>query len=135
MTTRHAPPLNAADDYATLKEVVRALAREAGWIATFMPKPFAEWGGNGLHLHLSLWDPAGEHDLTVGEKTDEPLSQLGRHFLGGLLAHASSLTGIGAPTVNSYKRLLPGSWAPAHPEPLAAAPTLPKAASRGPVRP
>ena len=114
MTTRHEPPIKAADDYATLKEVVRALAREAGWIATFMPKPYAEWAGNGLHLHLSLWDPAGKRDLTIGEKDDVPLSKLGRHFMGGLLAHARSLTGIGAPTVNSYKRLLPGSWAPAH---------------------
>jgi glutamine synthetase len=114
MTTRRAPPIKAADDYLTLKEVVRALAREAGWIATFMPKPYAEWAGNGLHLHLSLWDRDGAHDLSMGEAEDEPLSPLGRHFLGGLLAHAHALTGIGAPTVNSYKRLLPGSWAPAH---------------------
>jgi glutamine synthetase len=114
MTTHHAAPVKAADDYITLKEVVRALAREAGWIATFMPKPYAEWAGNGLHLHLSLWDPDGRNDLGVGESDDQPLSGLGRHFLGGLLAHARALTGVGAPTVNSYKRLLPGSWAPAH---------------------
>jgi glutamine synthetase len=114
MTTRQAAPIKAADDYLTLKEVVRALAREAGWIVTFMPKPYAEWAGNGLHLHISLWDPEGQRDLSMGEADDEPLSPLGRHFLGGLLAHAHSLTGIGAPTVNSYKRLLPGSWAPAH---------------------
>jgi len=114
MTTRHASPVKAADDYITLKEVVRALAREAGWIATFMPKPFAEWAGNGLHMHISLWDLDGQNDLSIGESDDEPLSQLGRHFIGGLLAHARALTGIGAPTVNSYKRLLPGSWAPAH---------------------
>lgn len=114
MTTRHVPPIKAADDYLTLKEVVRALAREAGWIATFMPKPYAEWAGNGLHLHMSLWDLEGKKDLSMGESDDEPLSQLGRHFMGGLLAHADALTGVGAPTVNSYKRLLPGSWAPAH---------------------
>jgi len=114
MNTRHAPPIKAADDYLTLKEVVRALASEAGWIATFMPKPYAETSGNGLHLHLSLCDLDGKKDLSMGEADDEPLSQLGRHFLGGLLAHANSLTGVGAPTVNSYKRLLPGSWAPAH---------------------
>lgn len=114
MTTRHASPVKAADDYITLKEVVRALAREAGWIVTFMPKPFAEWAGNGLHLHISLWDLDGRNDLSIGESDDEPLSQLGRHFMGGLLTHAHALTGIGAPTVNSYKRLLPGSWAPAH---------------------
>ena len=114
MTTHHISPIKAADDYLTLKEVVRSLAREAGWIATFMPKPYAEWAGNGLHLHLSLWDSDGQHDLSMGETEDAPLSPLGRHFTGGLLAHAHALTGIGAPTVNSYKRLLPGSWAPAH---------------------
>ncbi|MCK5315051.1 MAG: glutamine synthetase [Anaerolineales bacterium] len=114
MTTRHTPPIKAADDYLTLKEVVRALACEAGWIATFMPKPYAEWAGNGLHLHISLWDLDGKNDLSMGETENEPVSLLGRHFLGGLLAHAHALTGIGAPTVNSYKRLLPGSWAPAH---------------------
>jgi glutamine synthetase len=114
MTTHHTAPIKAADDYLTLKEVVRSLARQAGWIATFMPKPFAEYAGNGLHLHLSLWDQEGKQDLSKGKTDDEPLSSLGRHFVGGLLAHADSLTGIGAPIVNSYKRLLPGSWAPAH---------------------
>jgi len=114
MTTRHTSPIKAGDDYLTLKEVVRSLAREAGWTATFMPKPFAEWAGNGLHLHLSLWDREGKNDLSVGEKDDEPLSPLGRNFVGGLLTHADALTGIGATIVNSYKRLLPGSWAPAH---------------------
>jgi glutamine synthetase len=114
MTTSHAEPLKAVDDYLTLKEVVRALAREAGWVATFMPKPYAHLPGNGLHIHLSLWDRAGERDLTKGETDDQPLSETGRYFVGGLLAHAQALTGLGAPLVNSYKRLLPGSWAPAH---------------------
>lgn len=114
MTTGHTSPLKAADDYLTLKEVVRSLSRRAGWTATFMPKPYAEWAGNGLHLHLSLWDLEGKNDLSKGEKENEPLSPLGRKFVGGLLAHARALNGTGATIVNSYKRLLPGSWAPAH---------------------
>lgn len=114
MSTYHATPLKAVDDYLTLKEVVSALAREAGWIATFMPKPFSHLAGNGLHIHLSVWDAEGQNDLTKGEADDEPLSELGYHFVGGLLEHAHALTGLGAPLVNSYKRLLPGSWAPAH---------------------
>ena len=113
-TTRYAEPFKAVDDYLTFKEVVRALARKAGWVASFMPKPYAHWPGNGLHLHLSLWDAEGKRDLSMGETDDEPLSPLGRHFLGGLLAHAPALAGAGSPIVNSYKRLLPGSWAPAH---------------------
>jgi glutamine synthetase len=93
---------------------VRSLAREAGWIASFMPKPYAHLPGCGLHLHMSLWDADGKRDLSIGEADDEPLSPLGLYFLGGLLAHAPALAGVGSPIVNSYKRLLPGSWSPAH---------------------
>jgi glutamine synthetase len=113
-TTRYDEPFKAVDDYLTFKELVRALARDAGWVATFMPKPYAHLPGNGLHLHLSVWDTGGKRDLSMGETDDEPLSPLGQHFLGGLLAHAPALAGAGSPIVNSYKRLLPGSWAPAH---------------------
>ena len=109
-TTRYAEPLKAVDDYLTFKEVVRALAREAGWVASFMPKPYAHMPGCGLHLHISLWDQEGQRDLSIGETDDQPLSRLGRHFVAGLLAHAPALAGAGAPIVNSYKRLLPGSW-------------------------
>lgn len=113
-TTRYDEPLKAVDDYLTFKEVVRALAREAGWVASFMPKPYAHLPGCGLHLHLSLWDAEGKRDLSMGGADDEPLSAMGRHFLGGLLNHAPALAGVGSPIVNSYKRLLPGSWSPAH---------------------
>jgi glutamine synthetase len=113
-TTRYAEPLKAVDDYLTFKEVVRALARQAGWVASFMPKPYAHLPGCGLHLHLSVWDVKGTRDLSMGETDDAVLSPLGRHFLGGLLAHAPGLAGVGSPIVNSYKRLLPGSWSPAH---------------------
>jgi glutamine synthetase len=113
-TTRYAEPLKAVDDYLTFKEVVRALARQAGWVASFMPKPYAHLPGCGLHLHLSVWDVKGTRDLSMGETDDAVLSSLGRHFLGGLLAHAPGLAGVGSPIVNSYKRLLPGSWSPAH---------------------
>ena len=113
-STRHGDPIRAVDQYLIYKQVVRALARDAGMIATFMPKPYAHLPGNGLHVHLSLWDTAGQQDLTVGANANEPLSAIGQHFVGGLLAHARALTGVGACTVNSYKRLLPASWAPAH---------------------
>lgn len=113
-TTRYAEPLRAVDDYLTFKEVVRSLVRQAGYIASFMPKPFAHLPGCGLHLHLSLWDQQGQKDLSIGQTESEPLSPLGRHFVGGLLAHAPALAGAGSPTVNSYKRLQPGSWSPAH---------------------
>jgi len=113
-TTHYDEAMKAADDFCTFKEVVRAVARDAGLVASFMPKPYADMPGCGLHVHLSLWDAAGKRELSMGESDKEPLSPVGRQFLGGLLAHAAALTAVGAPLVNSYKRLLPGSWAPAH---------------------
>jgi glutamine synthetase len=113
-STLHGDPITAVDNYLTFKEVVRASAREAGLIASFMPKPYAQSPGNGLHVHMSLWDLEGKKDLSRGEQDDEPLSELGGHFVGGLIGHAAALAGAGSPTVNSYKRLLPGSWSPAH---------------------
>jgi glutamine synthetase len=108
----HQPPLRAADDLMTVKEELRALARDAGFIATFMPKPYADMPGSGLHVHLGALSSDGrnamEGDGAVG------LSPLGASFIAGLLKHARGLSGLAAPTVNSYKRLLPGSWAPSH---------------------
>ena len=92
-------PLNGADRTVLFNYVTQKTAEEFGYRATFMPKPFAEWAGNGLHLHLSLWDKGGTNDLSKGQADDEPLSPLGRHFVGGLLSHAHALTGIGAPTL------------------------------------
>ncbi|HEX5503105.1 MAG TPA: glutamine synthetase family protein [Thermomicrobiales bacterium] len=109
----HRPPRQAADDLLTFRETVKALARDAGLVASFMPKPFAHLAGSGVHVHLSLWDREGREDRSAG---DAPLG-LSRElaaFLAGVLAHAPALCGVAAPTVNSYKRLLPGSWAPAH---------------------
>ncbi len=109
----HETPLKAADDLLTLRETTRIMARDAGLLATFMPKPFAEAAGNGVHLHLSLRAADGATDRSSG---DGPLGLSGElaHFLGGVLAHARALCGVSAPTVNSYKRLQPASWAPAH---------------------
>jgi len=109
----HEPPIKAADDLLTFRETVKALARRCGLIASFMPKPYEHLAGNGLHVHLSLWDTKGNEDRSAG---DGPLglSAAMTQFIAGVLAHAPALCGVFAPTVNSYKRLLPGSWAPAH---------------------
>lgn len=110
---RHETPLKAADDLLTFRETVKALARDAGLVASFMPKPFADAAGNGVHVHFSLWDETGQTSRSEG---DGPLglSPELTHFLAGVLAHAPALCGVAAPTVNSYKRLQPASWAPAH---------------------
>jgi len=109
----HEPPMKAADDLVTFRETVKALARDAGLVATFMPKPFEQLAGSGVHVHLSLWDREGNDSRSEG---DGPagLSRELATFMAGVLAHAEAICGVAAPTVNSYKRLQPGSWAPAH---------------------
>ncbi|MGH9174136.1 MAG: glutamine synthetase family protein, partial [Vicinamibacterales bacterium] len=109
----HEHPLKAADDLVTFRETVKALARDAGLVASFMPKPYEHLAGNGVHVHLSLWERDGSTSRSEG---DGPLglSRELAHFTAGVLAHAPAICGVAAPTVNSYKRLLPGSWAPAH---------------------
>jgi glutamine synthetase len=69
--------------------------------------------GSGVHLHLSLWDAAGEMSRSEGDGPLGLSTEL-THFMAGVLVHARAVCGVAAPTVNSYKRLLPGSWAPAH---------------------
>jgi glutamine synthetase len=114
MSVRHRDPMGAVDDYFSLKEAVRDLAREAGYVATFMPKPYHEWIGSSLHVHLSLWDVDGTQDVTASDRDDASLSDVANQFLGGILCHIEALTALGSPIVNSYKRLQPGSWAPAN---------------------
>jgi glutamine synthetase len=106
-------PLAAVDGYLMARDLVKALARERGIVATFMPKPRADLAGNGLHVHLSLTDAHG-HAVLPDSTDPGALSEIGRAVVAGLLAHATGQAGLGSPTPNSYKRLLPGSWAPAH---------------------
>ena len=113
-TVKYGTPMQAADQFLISKEVTRALALQHGVIASYMPKPFAELPGNGLHIHAALWNADSGDNLMSGGSTENPLSDMGEHFVGGLLNHAAGLAGVGAPTVNSYKRLQPGVWAPAH---------------------
>lgn len=112
----HSDALKTADAIVTYKAIVRALAAKIGYSATFMPKPFGEMNGNGMHFHLSIWE--GESNLFSSDKINK-ISDIGKQFLAGILSHAPALTVIVAPTVNSYKRLVPGyeapvyiSWAP-----------------------
>ena len=103
---RYADPLTTSDRVIVFRYMVHSLAAEAGMLATFMPKPFSHLTGNGLHMHLSLWDPSG-HEL-CGAEDDERglgLSELGYSFIAGLLEHAEALCAVTCPTVNSYKRL------------------------------
>lgn len=99
-----------ADNLMIYKYVVKNVARKHGLTATFMPKPLFEDNASGMHVHQSLWK--GEANLFYSAADYADLSDLGRHYIGGLLRHAWALCGLCAPTTNSYRRLVPGYEAP-----------------------
>jgi glutamine synthetase len=102
--------LHAADDLQLFKYIVKNTAWQAGHTVTFMPKPLFGDNGSGMHCHQSLWRD-GE-PLFYDEAGYAGLSDVGRHYVGGLLHHAPSLLAFTNPTVNSYTRLVPGFEAP-----------------------
>jgi glutamine synthetase len=99
-----------ADNLMIYKYVVKNVARARGMTATFMPKPLFDDNGSGMHVHQSIWN--GDTPLFYGEGDYAGLSQMGRHYIGGLLKHTAALCAIVAPTTNSYHRLVPGFEAP-----------------------
>lgn len=103
----------AADHIQTFKMVVKTVARRYGLYATFMPKPLNGVNGSGMHMNMSLFDKDGNNAF-YDENGDGQLSQTAYYFLGGLLKHAKALTAVCNPTVNSYKRLVPGFEAPVY---------------------
>jgi glutamine synthetase len=110
-----AAPLAYADAFFTYRQICRVVARKHGLIVTFMPKPFMGCSANGHHHNLSLMSDEGENVLVGELKGACQLSEIGAHFLGGLLEHADALTLVGAPNANSYKRFWDvGYWAPFH---------------------
>jgi glutamine synthetase len=104
--------LTTADNVATFRTVVRAIASEHNLHATFMPKPIAEINGSGMHTHLSLFE--GEENAFHDEDDEFNLSDTAHSFLAGILEHAPAITAVCNPTVNSYKRLVPGYEAPVY---------------------
>jgi len=103
--------LSTADNIITFRTTVRAIAAKHDLHATFMPKPIAHINGSGMHTHLSLFTEDGENAFHDG--SDEfSLSETAYGFLAGILEHAPALSAVTNPTVNSYKRLVPGYEAP-----------------------
>lgn len=101
--------LRTADKHSFFKFMVKSVAEKHGLRATFMPKPIKGLTGNGCHAHISVWDKTGKVNVFAGKgegQTGEVgLSERGKHFLGGIMKHASALAAITNPTVNSYKRI------------------------------
>jgi glutamine synthetase len=108
---RYGDLVKTADRTLYYKFVAKNVAKQHGLIATFMPKPVYLDNASGMHVHASIWN--GKQN-SMYDPTDEyaELSQTGRYFIGGLLEHARALVAICCPTVNSYKRLVPGFEAP-----------------------
>lgn len=104
--------LNTADKIVTFRSVVRIIAQKHGLHATFMPKPIYGIAGSGMHLHISLFKEG--QNAFYDPNTPDQLSQTALHFIAGILHHAKALTAITNPTVNSYKRLVPGYEAPVY---------------------
>jgi glutamine synthetase len=107
--------LVAADRHALFKHGAKEIALQNGCAITFMAKPDMSWTGSSGHIHVSLWDAAGQHNLFHDAgATPYNMSTTMRHFLGGLMACARELSLFVAPNVNSYKRYALASWAPVH---------------------
>ncbi|MGA0034556.1 MAG: glutamine synthetase family protein [Ilumatobacteraceae bacterium] len=109
---RHDDALTIADSVMTFRLIVREVAAAHGVYATFMPKPLEGVQGSGMHTHLSLF--TGDDNAFYDENDEYNLSPLAKSFMAGLLRHAAEITAITNPTVNSYKRLVPGFEAPVH---------------------
>jgi glutamine synthetase len=115
ITFKYSNPQTTADNIVRYKFAAKAVAnRKYGWIATFMPKPWFGKAGNGMHMHISLFDSKTGKNLFYNPKGYAYLSQTAQYFIGGILEHARALCAILAPTVNSYKRLVPGYEAPVY---------------------
>jgi len=110
---RFADALRTADNVLTLKYTVKAIAAKYGLIASFMPKPIFGINGSGMHCHQSIFDDKG-NNLLYDDKDEYHLSKVAYSFIAGQLFHARALAAIVAPTVNSYKRLVPGYEAPVY---------------------
>jgi glutamine synthetase len=105
--------LRTADNVLTLKYSVKAIAAQHNLIASFMPKPIFGINGSGMHCHQSIFDLHGDN-LFYDSKDEFNLSQMAYGFIAGQLAHARALAAVVAPTINSYKRLVPGYEAPVY---------------------
>jgi glutamine synthetase len=105
MNWKYDDVLQTADKHSFFKFMMKSVAEKHGLRATFMPKPFKGLTGSGCHAHISVWSLDGKTNAFADKSKELGLSDQGRHFLGGIMKHASALAAICNPTVNSYKRI------------------------------
>ncbi len=109
---RHTNALTMADSIITFKVVVKEIASQSGGYVTFMPRPFTQSNGSGMHTHMSLFK--GDKNAFFDSDSPDNLSVTARQFMAGLIRHAPEITAITNQWVNSYKRLVPGVEAPVY---------------------
>ena len=109
---KHDEALKIADDSFTFKYVCKEMAAQNNLHLTFMGRPTTDGGGSGYHIHLSLSDPETRKNLFDDPAGQHGISDLTRYFIGGQMAHAKGMSALFAPTINSYKRYVPDSFAP-----------------------
>ncbi|MGM0523140.1 MAG: type I glutamate--ammonia ligase [Bacillota bacterium] len=109
---KYSDAVKHADDIQTFKLVVKTIARKHGLHATFMPKPLFGVNGSGMHCNMSLFK--GKENAFLDENGPMQLSETAYQFIAGILKHAQGFTAVANPTVNSYKRLVPGFEAPCY---------------------
>lgn len=108
MSLRHAEALSMSDAITTAKLIIKQQAYESGCHASFMPKPLAGEDGSAMFLHQSLFDHDGNNVFWGEDDEKYHLSDLAKHYMAGILAHAREISAITNPTVNSYKRITTG---------------------------
>src|SRR5207302_791148 len=111
ISTGHAPALRAADEQILVRETIRGVAAQMGYVASLAPKPWPENAGNGCHIHFSLWEADGSRNRFHDASASDRLSGEARSFIAGVLAHLPGLCGLAAPSFNSYHRIIPQYWA------------------------
>ncbi len=109
---RYSDALNSADNIVTFKLVVKTIAKKFNLHATFMPKPINNECGSGMHCNMSLFKD--NKNVFFDPDDENGLSKEAYYFIGGLMKHAKAISAITNPTINSYKRLIPGFEAPIH---------------------
>jgi len=110
----YANALKMADTIYLMKFIIKLMAAQRGLIASFMPKPFHGQYGCGLHTHVSLIDDDEKRNLFYDARGNFGLSKIAMHFIASLLLHSRGLSALASPSVNSYKRLVPGWEAPVY---------------------
>ncbi len=112
ITLEHCGPLLLADRLIQAREIIHAVALKHGLQATFLPKPFPEQAGSGLHTHFSLWQEGANHTCAVGEAWD--LTRETNAFMAGILNHLPALMAVTTPTRSSFRRIQPHAWSGAY---------------------